>query len=53
MKLEKNALRTDLVFAAVLVTALISMILYSLTFLVQRLVMPWYRRSRQIGRSKR
>ena len=32
-------------FGAVLVTALISMILYSLTFLIQRLVMPWYHRS--------
>lgn len=53
MELEKNALRTDLVFAAVLVTALISMILYSLTFVIQRLTMPWYRRSRQMGRSKR
>jgi ABC-type nitrate/sulfonate/bicarbonate transport system permease component len=53
MELEKNALRTDLVFAAVLVTALISMILYSLTFLIQRLTMPWYHRSRQIGRSRR
>jgi ABC-type nitrate/sulfonate/bicarbonate transport system permease component len=53
MELEKNALRTDLVFAAVLVTALISMILYSLTFLVQRLTMPWYHRSRQIGRPGR
>lgn len=53
MELEKNALRTDLVFGAVLVTALISMILYSLTFLIQRLVMPWYHRSRQVGRSKR
>jgi ABC-type nitrate/sulfonate/bicarbonate transport system permease component len=53
MELEKNALRTDLVFAAVLVTALISMVLYSLTFLIQRLTMPWYHRSRQIGRSRR
>ena len=53
MELEKNALRTDLVFAAVLVTALISMILYSLAFLIQRLTMPWYHRSRQMGRPGR
>lgn len=53
MELEKNALRTDLVFAAVLVTAVISMILYSLTFLTQRLTMPWYHRSRQIGGPRR
>lgn len=51
MELEKNALRTDLVFAAVLVTAVLSMILYGLTFLVQGLTMPWYRRSRLARRS--
>jgi ABC-type nitrate/sulfonate/bicarbonate transport system permease component len=51
MELEKNALRTDLVFAGVVVTAIISMILYGLTFVLQRLVMPWYSRSRQAQRS--
>jgi NitT/TauT family transport system permease protein len=41
MNLQKNSFRTDLVLAAVLVTALISVALYGLTFLVQRLVVPW------------
>jgi ABC-type nitrate/sulfonate/bicarbonate transport system permease component len=53
MELEKNALRTDLVFAAVIVTAALSMILYGLTFVIQNLTMPWYRRSRQLGRARR
>ena len=43
MNLQKNSFRTDLVLAAVLVTALISVSLYGLTFLVQRLVAPWSR----------
>lgn len=52
MELEKNALRTDLVFAAVVVTAALSMVLYGLTFLIQNLTMPWYRNSRQVKRIK-
>jgi ABC-type nitrate/sulfonate/bicarbonate transport system permease component len=45
MELQKNALRTDLVFAAIVVTALVSITLYGLTFVLQAAVMPWYRRS--------
>jgi ABC-type nitrate/sulfonate/bicarbonate transport system permease component len=41
MNVQKNSFRTDLVLAAVVVTALISVALYGLTFLVQRLVVPW------------
>jgi ABC-type nitrate/sulfonate/bicarbonate transport system permease component len=52
MELEKNALRTDLVFAAVVVTAALSMILYGLTFLIQNATMPWYRQSRQTKKVK-
>jgi ABC-type nitrate/sulfonate/bicarbonate transport system permease component len=52
MELEKNALRTDLVFAAVVVTAALSMVLYGLTFLIQNVTMPWYRQSRQTKRVK-
>lgn len=52
MELEKNALRTDLVFAAVVLTAWISMILYALTFAVQKLVMPWYAKSRRVERGR-
>jgi ABC-type nitrate/sulfonate/bicarbonate transport system permease component len=41
MNLQKNSFRTDLVLAAVLVTAAISVTLYGLTHLVQRLAVPW------------
>jgi ABC-type nitrate/sulfonate/bicarbonate transport system permease component len=44
MSLQKNSFRTDLVLAAVVVTALLSVTLFALTFLVQRLVIPWHRR---------
>lgn len=41
MSVQKNAFRTDLVLAAVVVTALLSVALFALTHLVQRLVAPW------------
>ncbi len=41
MSVQKNSFRTDLVLAAVLVTALLSVTLFGLTYLVQRLVIPW------------
>ncbi|MGW6118342.1 ABC transporter permease [Nocardia sp. NPDC055165] len=43
MSLQKNSFRTDLVLAAVLVTALLSIALYLTTFAVERLVAPWAR----------
>lgn len=42
MALQKNSFRTDLVLAAVVVTAVISVALFLLTYLVQRLVIPWH-----------
>ncbi|WP_039829114.1 ABC transporter permease [Nocardia testacea] len=50
MSLQKNSFRTDLVLAAVLVTALLSIALYLLTFVVERIVAPW---SRAENRSRR
>ncbi|MEY4226316.1 MAG: hypothetical protein RL190_1073 [Actinomycetota bacterium] len=44
-----NSFRTDLVLAAVLVSAILTLALYAATFLVQRLVIPWYAESRRIG----
>lgn len=41
MSTQKNSFRTDLVLAAVLVTALISVTLYLLTFAVERVLAPW------------
>ncbi|WP_371855966.1 ABC transporter permease [Nocardia alba] len=43
MSLQKNSFRTDLVLAAVVVTALLSIALYLATFAVERLVAPWAR----------
>ncbi|MCK8674370.1 ABC transporter permease [Rhodococcus sp. HM1] len=41
MSTQKNSFRTDLVLAAVLVTAALSLALYLLTYLVERIVAPW------------
>ncbi|MFZ2527825.1 MAG: ABC transporter permease [Rhodococcus sp. (in: high G+C Gram-positive bacteria)] len=41
MSIQKNSFRTDLVLAAVLVTAALSLALYLITFVVERIVAPW------------
>ncbi|MGB3370461.1 MAG: ABC transporter permease [Rhodococcus sp. (in: high G+C Gram-positive bacteria)] len=41
MSQQKNSFRTDLVLAAVLVTAVISVTLFLLTYAVERMVAPW------------
>lgn len=41
---SKNSFRNDLIFAAVLVTAVASIILFLLVTVIQRRVMPWYYR---------
>lgn len=46
MSMQKNSFRTDLVLAAVVVTALLSVTLYLLTFAVERVVAPWARSER-------
>ena len=47
MQSAKNSFRTDLVLAAVIICALLTLALYALTFALQRLVMPWYAQSRE------
>ena len=44
---QKNNFRNDLIFAAVLVTAVISVLLFLLVSLLQHRVMPWYYRMRE------
>jgi ABC-type nitrate/sulfonate/bicarbonate transport system permease component len=39
---SKNALATDQVFAAMLITSLLSVALFVLVYVVERLVLPWY-----------
>ncbi len=41
----RNALRTDLVFGAVVVTALLTLVLFGIVALAERLAMPWRRPS--------
>jgi NitT/TauT family transport system permease protein len=46
MQLSQNAFRTDLVFAAILLAAVLSVGLFALVVLLERLVIPWYSASR-------
>ncbi|MFL5709029.1 MAG: ABC transporter permease [Chloroflexota bacterium] len=41
MKLSQNSFRTDLVFAAILLTAIVSFALYLAVGLVERFIVPW------------
>jgi ABC-type nitrate/sulfonate/bicarbonate transport system permease component len=43
MTASKNAFRTDLVFGAVLVTSLLTLLLFTIVVLLERLAMPWRR----------
>jgi ABC-type nitrate/sulfonate/bicarbonate transport system permease component len=46
MQLSQRLFRVDLVFAAILVTAILSIALYGLVVLVERATIPWWRASR-------
>jgi ABC-type nitrate/sulfonate/bicarbonate transport system permease component len=50
MSMMKNSFRTDLVLAAVVVTASLSIALFLLTFVVERLVIPWHSKERRSRR---
>lgn len=50
MSVQKNAFRTDLVLAAVVVTAVMSIALYLSTYLIERAVIPWHVKERKAGR---
>ena len=41
MATQKNSFRTDLVLAAVLVTAIVSLVLYLLTYVAEHMIAPW------------
>ena len=49
MQTAKNAYRTDLVFVAIGITALLSLGLFALVGLAERLVIPWERARRRDG----
>lgn len=51
MAMMKNSFRTDLVLAAVAVTAVVSVCLFLLTYAAERLIIPWHwkeRRNRRV-----
>jgi ABC-type nitrate/sulfonate/bicarbonate transport system permease component len=43
MTTSKNAFRTDLVFGAVFVTAALTLLLFGIVVLLERIAMPWRR----------
>ena len=45
MLIQKNSFRTDLVLAAVVVTALVSVSLFLMVSVMQRIAIPWYAES--------
>ena len=47
MLLSKNAFRTDLVFVAILITAVLSVALFLLVHVIARLTIPWYYAARR------
>jgi ABC-type nitrate/sulfonate/bicarbonate transport system permease component len=49
MQLSQNAFRVDLVFAAILVTAVLSLVLFELVVIAERVTIPWYAASRRAG----
>ncbi|GLY29758.1 ABC transporter permease [Kineosporia sp. NBRC 101731] len=50
MQTQKNVFRTDLVFAAVIVSIAIGLTLFALTYLLEALAMPWERRRKAAQR---
>jgi ABC-type nitrate/sulfonate/bicarbonate transport system permease component len=46
MQLSQRSFRTDLVFAAILLTAVLSVGLYALVVAAERAAIPWWRASR-------
>ena len=53
MVLSQRSFRTDLVFGAILLTAVLSVALFALVVLAERAVIPWYRASRGVRLSER
>jgi ABC-type nitrate/sulfonate/bicarbonate transport system permease component len=47
MSQSKSAFRTDLVFGAIAISALVSIALFLLVALLSRIVMPWYHAARE------
>jgi ABC-type nitrate/sulfonate/bicarbonate transport system permease component len=48
MQNAKNSFRTDLVLAAVVVSAVVTLVLFALTYVVERMTIPWLHLSRKV-----
>jgi len=53
MQLSQRSFRTDLVFAAILLTAVLSIGLYGLVVIAERATIPWWRASRGVRQAER
>jgi ABC-type nitrate/sulfonate/bicarbonate transport system permease component len=53
MQLSQRSFRTDLVFAAILLTAVLSVGLYAVVVVAERATIPWWRASREARQSER
>ena len=53
MQLSQRSFRTDLVFAAIVLTAALSIGLYGLVVVAERALIPWWRASRATHQSER
>jgi len=53
MQLSQRSFRTDLVFAAILLTAVLSIGLYGLVVITERATIPWWRASRGVRQAER
>jgi len=51
MENAKHSFRTDLVLAAVAISAVLTLVLFALTFAVERATLPWVHLQRQAGQS--
>jgi ABC-type nitrate/sulfonate/bicarbonate transport system permease component len=47
MQVSNSSFRTDLVFGAILITAVLSVLLFLIIYIASRLAIPWYYASRQ------
>jgi ABC-type nitrate/sulfonate/bicarbonate transport system permease component len=52
MQLSQRSFRTDLVFAAILLTAVLSVGLYGVVVVAERATIPWWRASRAAGAAR-
>src|SRR6185436_4565430 len=53
MQLSQRSFRTDLVFAAIMLTAVLSVALYAAVAVAERAIIPWWHASRGVRQAER